>query len=378
MVLKCHKDLSLTGALQSRKSAILPIMPNTPYGRDIGRCCASGVGVNISKTPDKTYYRTDETITVSVDNTLTETHRLAGWTLVHATRESGSAVSADDGELTNSITVKVTGNATVTAVFEPLLPPINVASKGNIIYFVGEGDNTFLSLGTWGNEITAENLKTNMASFIYGSVVGLDCVSSHTVLSSDISAANNAVRFNPQTSAFSAWSGIGFSDNGINVPSVNTLARVKSGLGDPCALLGITAAQIKAMTTEQEFTDALAARPDSYKNWRLPTDAETYAFVGSRTGWNVWTAHGNGITALSGNGDESNPWVVTWLKSGNVQTPIGGLRLKSGVDVRYNIFYISTAANAWGYANGGTDGGLGWVWHSGGSGDCGLTARCVR
>ena len=57
---------------------------------------------------------------MTVDNTLTETHRLAGWTLVNATRESGSDLDAT-GTVTNSITVKVTGNATVTANFESLM-----------------------------------------------------------------------------------------------------------------------------------------------------------------------------------------------------------------------------------------------------------------
>ena len=122
--------LAGTGEATSTSRSISVIVPSADGGtatanfRKLYTLTASvteGVtGVNISKTPDKSYYRTDETITISVDNDLTETHRLAGWTLVNATRESGSAVSADEGEVTNSITVKVTANATVKAVFEPL------------------------------------------------------------------------------------------------------------------------------------------------------------------------------------------------------------------------------------------------------------------
>ena len=243
--------------------------------------------VNISKTPDKSYYRTDETITVSVDNTLTETHRLAGWTLVNATRESGSAVSADDGELTNSITVTLSDNATVTAEFEPLLALINTSSQGNIIYYATNASGeTYLSLGTYGDEITFDNIKSTVAYFKFGSLVGMDGDPTHTVFNSNLSTLNNAVKFNTMQTPISSWGSIPYQQ--VVVSPINTLSMVRKGLGDPCALLGLSSEEIAKLTTQEEFELALLNRPKSYQKWRTPTNLEWEAFNGNRAGIASW------------------------------------------------------------------------------------------
>ncbi len=200
------------------------------------------------------------------DSNLTTSPRTATAT-VTGTVESG----------TTRATSEVTSTYTVT---QEGIAPIDESSKGNIIYFAGTGDETYLSLGTWSNNaadndtpgrLTAANYQSKMATFKFGGIVGMDLVDRRisTVFSSDISVANNAVRFNPLPASFtiSSFTSSSVSDyqNEINMSSPNVpgtlnatpvsyngnnIAEVfdawKVGKGDPCQLLGIPASKLKA------------------------------------------------------------------------------------------------------------------------------------
>ena len=79
-------------------------------------------GVNISKPPPQSYFHAgSDQVTVTVDDINLPNATFDGWTLTNATRVSGSALTADDGELTNSITVTLSDNATVTANYTLLI-----------------------------------------------------------------------------------------------------------------------------------------------------------------------------------------------------------------------------------------------------------------
>jgi hypothetical protein len=149
-----------------------------------------------------------------------------------------------------------------------------------------------MQLGKWGNQITAANYKTKMLCFKFGSVVGVD------LNGTAFSTAN--IKFNPTVgvtisstySTVPSYTAADYTAGVTNVSATNyhTAANVKLGKGDPCKLVGLTVAQVKAGVIDN-------------KSYRLPTTAENVAFVGSSeiqpTGSDYYTWIPNGENATN-------------------------------------------------------------------------------
>jgi hypothetical protein len=220
--------------------------------------------------------------------------------------------------------------------------PIDTASQGNIIYFAGTEDDTpadpstyennFLSLGTWGAEITAANLYSTIAYFKWGSVVGFDNATAHTVFNSDFSAADNAVKFSPMptSSSFSAYADIPYAGDadGKTIDPTN-YANTAAGKGDPCKLIGLTVAQLRGITSDADLTALLNGRGDDYKNWRLPTMTENCQFTDGTTDTS-FESYGANVIKSAGTWSAAAPGYVTFVQSDNAILPAVGNRLTSG------------------------------------------------
>ncbi len=194
------------------------------------------------------------------------------------------------------------GEVYLQAVFVDTEPQVTTPTAPYLVYFEGTGANTRLQLGAWDNNKVKQS---TMAFFQFGSLVGFDIENlSDTWDSTD-------VLFNPTATAESTWnaaSSAGYgaipnwsnwftstgttysdathrTDNYIsNTTSYATGANAKNGYGDPCKLIGFTAAQLKAMTAAQIQTAINNAK------WRLATAKENILFTGaqnhaSAAGW---------------------------------------------------------------------------------------------
>jgi uncharacterized protein (TIGR02145 family) len=172
-----------------------------------------------------------------------------------------------------------------------------------------------MQLGAWGDQITAANYKTKMLCFKFGSVVGMD------LNSTAFSTAN--IKFNPMTtpSSVTNWATVPVyvsTDYLKNVSdaSYHYKANVLAGKGDPCKLVGLTIAQIKAGAIDN-------------RSYRLPTRVDNSDFVGSGglqepgSEYYTWTPNGENAT---------NPSVGTILKgtANGAQFPASGYRSVEG------------------------------------------------
>jgi hypothetical protein len=87
----------------------------------------------------------------------------------------------------------------------------------------------------------------------------------------------DAIKFNPSTITPSNWAGVPVYvsadyENLVSSPNYHNVANLAVGKGDPCKLVGLTVATIKAKLAGNELP------ADS--GWRLPTARESYYFVG--------------------------------------------------------------------------------------------------
>ncbi len=235
-------------------------------------------GVTISKNPNKNYYADGESVIVSVSPIRTSTHMLVGWTLTNATRHNGSPLS---GAVTGSITVGLNGNGngSVTARYEPVQPGV----EPYIIYVDGSGTNATLRLGGWHGDGKVHAY--NIAYFKFGSTVAIN-----KQYSSTDSFASGYVTFNPisATHTITGWATIpyyvsthGDGNAGASSPykavtpesGYITTNNLKWGKGDPCRLIGLSAAD--AMDRARR-----GVLINYNSGWRLPTALENYQFVG--------------------------------------------------------------------------------------------------
>ena len=246
-------------------------------------------------------------------------------------------------------------DVTLAARFAKNLAPIDSSSKGNIICFVGEGNDTYLSLGTWSDDaadnntpgkITAATYLTKMAFFKWGGLVGFDLTgTTFTETASD----TNAVKFNPQTTTpvTSYWT-IGYQTANYNDVSP-TLSEVQAGRGDQCKLIGITNAQIRSFTTQEQLDAALAARPDAYKGWKLPSNPNNQTFTGVG-GFSSTYDNATQIVKSGGWASLDDPGVLTFTNSGNAKLPAAGYRGGDG-----NPGTLGSVGGYWSLGGGKTD-----------------------
>jgi uncharacterized protein (TIGR02145 family) len=203
------------------------------------------------------------------------------------------------------------------ATFEEVIP------NPSILYFKGSGANTTLEVGTWGIEITADNYASVMAFFKFGSVVGFD-------LTGTVTGSMTAVKFNPSTvtptdyGTIPVYAAADYSNNILDVSAStwHNSTNVPLGKGDPCRLVGLTAAQVKAGSIDSG-------------QYRLPTDAENQAFLGSTTSQTAGSAY---YTVSGGWVSTTNPGVGTF--------PVGGISLPAAGRRDYTTGSVSNQGSA--------------------------------
>jgi uncharacterized protein (TIGR02145 family) len=190
-------------------------------------------------------------------------------------------------------------------------------------------DDGVLQVGTWGVELTASNYLEKMLWFKFGSVVGFDLTGNFT------SGSMTAIKFNPSTVTPTDYGTIPVYayDSAIRDVSASTWhnsTNVPLGKGDPCRLVGLTAAQVKAGSIDSG-------------QYRLPTNAENVAFVGisayqsAGSAYYTWTAGSPGVgTFPAGNAP-------------GISLPAAGFRTMSGSVYSQGTegrFWSSTVANS--------------------------------
>ena len=181
----------------------------------------------------------------------------------------------------NSLSIDVPRTATITVSGGGLTETITVVQYptgggADILYLDGDA----LQIGRWGNTHTGtfkgEVTSNNIVHFKYGSVVGFKGKGSWN--------ATTSLLFNPTATASYSYAnvpqytGTDFTAGSTNVSessggnAYHTGANVKAGKGDPCRLVGLSAAQIKGMS-DNDITNYNSG-------WRMPTVKENTWFVG--------------------------------------------------------------------------------------------------
>jgi uncharacterized protein (TIGR02145 family) len=165
-----------------------------------------------------------------------------------------------------------------------------------------------------------------MAHFKFGSVVGFD-------MTGTVSGSMTAIKFNPSTvtptdyGTIPVYAAADYSNNILDVSAStwHNSTNVPLGKGDPCRLVGLTAAQVKAGSIDSG-------------QYRLPTNAENQAFVGATSqqsagsSYYTWTANG---------ANAADPGVGTF-PVGGISLPAAGGRLISG-----SVVYQGTSGRYW-------------------------------
>ncbi|MCL2561378.1 MAG: hypothetical protein FWE10_03530 [Rikenellaceae bacterium] len=229
----------------------------------------------------------------------------------------------------------------------------------NLLYFDGD----VLLIGRWGIEVNS----TNLAFFNFGSTVGF--------LNGAAWDASQ-VRFNTAAAiaSFPTYNGIPQYDNWnssiadspeTSDPSYHFGYNVLDGRGDPCQLVGLSAAAIRGMTGAQV--------DEHFSGWRMPSAEENALFVGGPNA-DTWEPGGGTYSYINSTygywTDDTNPYTpvpstgLTWgggwfpvltpaspivnIADGTF-LPAAGMRNTSGSPVGQGIsgqYWSSTPASA--------------------------------
>ncbi len=277
---------------------------------------------------DKTVKWSSSNTTVATINASTGelTARAAGTTQITATATNGTADTSDDKTDTRDLTV----SAVIT---DPDPEP-----QGNILIFTGEGESAALGLGIWPGDFSTEPSSEDyylkkIAYFKWGSVIGMNNADGFTTFESTIPGElTNAVKFNPAATevTWNTYEGIPYEndetpDPAVDTPEHTSLANVRAGKGDPCRLVGLTVAEIRAAANDTDWDTLM-----SNSQWRMPTNDENKEFSGNHESGaydddNV-TKYGSPETW-----SKTDPGFITFLNAGNAKLPAPGCRNTSGV-----------------------------------------------
>jgi hypothetical protein len=200
-----------------------------------------------------------------------------------------------------------TGSNTVTETVSLMQKGYLFGGGADFLYFAGTGVNRTLEIGKWGSgaEIRPSNYQTVAAYFRFGSVIGLDINGPYT---------SSSIQYNPTyastyaytaipnyTTSPSAWTGNITTSPKVYDNTYHTLANVKAGKGDPCRLVGITAAQIQSFTTNAELYAA-------ERGWRMFSAQENFRFVkGPNPFWPTWQEGDISYSYSQGTGTGTDP-----------------------------------------------------------------------
>lgn len=204
-----------------------------------------------------------------------------------------ATANSSNDERTATITIRTTDGSNITkivSVAQDFYPPSFPAFPG----VIGIDSDGKLNLDGRGD----------MMYFKFGSVVGVSCDDKTT----SVSWSSAHLRFNPMTDQ-SAITGYGntnstlpnipgyvnATDGNVGVegfiskPEYHNGANVSLGKGDPCKLVGLTAAEVRAKVADGTIS--------TYKSgWRLPTTGENVDFVGAPTSYYTSTSYINQST----------------------------------------------------------------------------------
>ncbi len=89
----------------------------------------------------------------------------------------------------------------------------------------------------------------------------------------------------------------------------HNLANVKAGKGDPCRLVGMTKAQIAAMTTDAQLYALEESLKSTVGGWRLPDAEDSHAFAGDPN-YATWSDHASTNLGYKTNRYWANPGKV--------------------------------------------------------------------
>jgi hypothetical protein len=235
---------------------------------------------------------------------------LDGYQFVRWTVESGGVTLAD-----------ATANpATFTMPREAVKFKAHFALIPRPPYILHLDPNGRLSAGQWDDGTTGSVTQDNVLFFKQGALVGFTTPSS---LSNETwaGAFSSTTFYNPSDKAISSFLSDYYNvpsydyknqtpEKNVSLDNYNTAARMKAGQGDPCRLIGLTAAEAQAMAAAGTLT--------AYNSgFRLQTRAELItSWVNAGTTWTT-------VNGYSGRWLNSAPNVTSFI-------PATGERLKSG------------------------------------------------
>ncbi len=220
---------------------------------------------------------------------------MIGGAQVDITRSCVETGSISTGSSTSNVTFDIPANdrsaRQVTIEYEmspDVWVPVGTVKQGgaggeaDVLYFKADGT---LAVGKW-TDGTGTVTQANLAFFQFGSVVGF-------TNTGDAWAASK-VRFNPVTGtpSYATYPDIPrhtTADWDANLKNISdnayhNLANVKAGKGDPARLVGMTVAEIQAMTTDAElYAREAALKASGVGGWRTVTREENCLFVGGTT-----------------------------------------------------------------------------------------------
>jgi len=222
---------------------------------------------------------------------------------------AGSSVSGTGAQTVYIVVTANTGNAERRAmIYLGAASPSNIVSTvtqfpaeyADLLYFDGD----VLRVGRWGNEVNS----TNLAHFQFGSTIGF--LNGNVWDSSEVRFNTTAINMSywdyGLIPRYNAWSGTIANSPLTSDPSYHFGNNVLNGRGDPCQLVGLSAAAIRDMSASQ--IDA------HFSGWRMPTAKENAHFVGgpNAAAWQPGNAAYNYSNSIYG----------LWTASSNPDTPV--------------------------------------------------------
>lgn len=273
----------------------------------------SGIGANLSVSPNTPISFTStggasetKTFSISTNQASWDATSSQSWCVITKGTNLFTVVATANttsSERTATITVTA-GNATnVTIDVKQEKYSDELSNSLPRIYVSGTGDNAVLSLTV--------DPAVPLVYFKFGSVIGISNAENYSA---------SAVVFNPSSIApADNWSSFAYMAENANVNAYyQKSTNIRSGFGDPCRLVGLTIAQIKA------------GQVDNGK-WRLPTKEENEALGAGGGAWVSIGGIGGGVFPENG--------------GANRFLPAGGYRHSESGELQYATSYARYWSN---------------------------------
>jgi hypothetical protein len=193
--------------------------------------------------------------------------------------------------------------------------------QGDIMYF-DTSDGNRLKIGRWNQDVKSI---AKMVFTQFGSVIGFtnnwDWDSTASILFNPTATTSYDYASIPR---YNAWNTSVADSPLVSNAAYHNGTNIKAGRGDICKLVGLTAAEVQAMSAQQL---------DAYKSgWRLPTKQESYVFIGAEPDYGSSFNTSSGYYTCS----TSKYGIATFLKNkyysddNPVILPLAGARPRNG------------------------------------------------